>query len=161
MRYIYPYLTTRKPFKYRNPTSTFTLAALARSRGCVSFTKSIMVAPLQESCVCRRVVWRIGTPIRYAFKEEFEPGGQRFFGTSYSVTGVIFAGGPVEGDVSLPARGQDVRHSGNVRRRSRSPSRRGRTSPGERYRLIVQGGFSVLIRTPNLRSIARTPTGGC
>ena len=89
----------------------------------------------------------VGTPIRYAFKEEFESEGQRFFGTSYSVTGVIFAGGRVEGDVSLPARGQDVRHSGNA--------------PGERYRPIVQGGFSVLIRTPNLRSIARTPTGGC
>ena len=87
----------------------------------------------------------VGTPIRYAFKEEFESVVR--IGTSYSVTGVIFAGGRVEGDVSLPARGQDVRHSGNA--------------PGERYRLIVQGGFSVLIRTPNLRSIARTPTGGC
>ena len=59
----------------------------------------------------------VGTPIRYAFKEEFESEGQRFFGTSYSVTGVIFAGGRVEGDVSLPARGQDVRHSGKPRGR--------------------------------------------
>ena len=87
----------------------------------------------------------VGTPIRYAFKEEFESEGQRFFGTSYSVTGVIFAGGRVEGDVSLPARGQDVRHSGNA--------------PGERYRLIVQGGV-LSTHTHSQSSLDRTHSYG-